>query len=80
MEKKQTAVTKIFYEIKAARGDKKFWNDTMLVDWLLESEERLKQMEEDQILDAHIHAQFIVVEAKREFAEKYYNDFYGKTK
>ena len=27
--------------------------------------------------DAHLHAQFKVVEVKKELAEKYYNDFYG---
>ena len=48
MEKKQTAVNQIFLQIKAARKDTKFWNDSMLVDWLLESEERFKQMEKEQ--------------------------------
>ena len=39
--------------------------------------EQAKQMEKEQIQDAHLHAQFKVVEVKKELAEKYYNDFYG---
>jgi hypothetical protein len=39
--------------------------------------DQAKQMEKEQIIDAHIHAQFKVLEAKREFAQKYFNDFYG---
>ena len=33
-----------------------------------------KAMEKQQIIDAHIHAQFNVVLAKKEFAEQYYNE------
>jgi hypothetical protein len=39
--------------------------------------DQAKQMEREQIQDAHLHAQFKVVEVKKELAEKYYNDFYG---
>ena len=45
-----------------------------------EIENQAKQMEKEQIINAHIHAQFKVIEAKKEFAEKYFNDFYGVTK
>jgi hypothetical protein len=31
-------------------------------------------MEKEQIIDAHIHAQFNVVLAKKEIAEQYYNE------
>ena len=36
--------------------------------------EQAKEMEKEQIIDAHIHAQFNVVLAKKEFAEQYYNE------
>jgi len=51
---KQTAVSQIFAQIKAARKDTKFWNDSMLVDWLLESEERYKQMEKEQMKEMYL--------------------------
>jgi 7,8-dihydro-6-hydroxymethylpterin-pyrophosphokinase len=49
---KQTAVSQIFAQMKAGRKDTKFWNDTMVIDWLFEAEEWLKQMEKEQINDA----------------------------
>ncbi len=36
--------------------------------------EQAKAMEKEQIIDAHIHAQFNVVLAKKEIAEQYYNE------
>ncbi len=36
--------------------------------------EQAKEMEKEQIIDAHIHAQFNVVLAKKEIAEQYYNE------
>ena len=36
--------------------------------------QKAKAMEKEQIIDAHIHAQFNVVLAKKEFAEQYYNE------
>ena len=36
--------------------------------------EQAKEMEKEQIIDAHIHAQFNVVLAKKEFAEQYYKE------
>ncbi len=68
--KKQTAVNQIFAQIKAARKDTKFWNDSMLVDWLLEQEERYKQMEKEQIKNA------FVIRPYTNF-ENYYNETYG---
>jgi hypothetical protein len=70
---KQTAVSQIFAQIKAGRKDTKFWNDSMLVNWLLEQEERYKQMEKEQIEDA------FVIRPYTNF-EKYYNETYGETK
>jgi hypothetical protein len=74
MEKKQTAVEwleeqikDIFYVAEASEMTKKFKSVY----------EQAKQMEKEQIQDAHLHAQFKVVEVKKELAEKYYNDFYG---
>jgi hypothetical protein len=71
---KQTAVEwleeqikDIFYVAEASEMTKKFQSVY----------EQAKQMEKEQIQDAHLHAQFKVVEVKKELAEKYYNDFYG---
>jgi hypothetical protein len=80
--KKQTAVNQIFAQIKAGRKDTKFWNDTMVIDWLLEQEERYKQMEKEQIIDAWNggdYAYFYSKETGRDFAdgEQYYNETYG---
>jgi hypothetical protein len=36
--------------------------------------EQAKEMEKEQITDAHIHAQFNVILAKKEIAEQYYNE------
>ena len=80
MEKKQTAVSQIFAQMKAARKDTKFWNDTMVIDWLFEAEEWLLQMEKEQIEDAYTECWmndggngFHKVKE----AESYYNETYG---
>jgi hypothetical protein len=72
MKKKQTAVEFYRTELSAlvSMKESKFQTENEIF-------ERAKQMEEQQIIDAHIHAQFKVIEAKREFAQKYFNDFYG---
>ena len=77
MEKKQTAVSQIFAQIKAARKDTKFWNDSMLVDWLLESEERFKQMEQEQIMEAVYDSMGTNFDPSMGRAELYYNETYG---
>jgi predicted nucleic-acid-binding protein len=77
---KQTAVNQIFAQIKAARKDTKFWNDSMLVDWLLEQEERYKQMEKEQMIDAILDNRNITSQVTLKDAEKYYNETYGETK
>jgi hypothetical protein len=77
---KQTAVNQIFAQIKAGRKDTKFWNDTMVIDWLFEAEEWLKKMEKEQIVDAYTECWmndggngFHKVKE----AESYYNETYG---
>lgn len=52
MEKKQSSIEQIFSHIKASRNDIQYWNDSMLVDWLLEQEDRLKEMHKEEIKDA----------------------------
>jgi len=79
MEKKQTAVSQIFAQIKSARKDTKFWNDSMLVDWLLEQEERYKQMEKEQIQYAYWEGGMDKPKGSKE-CEHYYNETYGQTK
>jgi hypothetical protein len=49
---KKTVVSQIFAQIKAARKDNEHWNDSMLVDWLLESEEGFMKSEMEQIVEA----------------------------
>ena len=74
---KQTAVNQIFAQIKAARKDTKFWNDTMVIDWLFEQEERYKQMEKEQIEDAHEIGYINGGNHKSVNGEEYYNETYG---
>jgi hypothetical protein len=40
----------------------------------IEEIKQAKEMEKQQIIDAHIHAQFNVILAKKEIAEQYYNE------
>ena len=73
---KQTAVSQIFAQMKAGRKDTKFWNDTMVIDWLFEAEEWLKQMEKEQIEDAYgdgLNAHRVDFCNRNE----YYNETYG---
>ena len=49
---KQSSVEQIFSHIKASRNDIQYWNDSMLVDWLLEQEDRLKAMHKEEMIDA----------------------------
>ena len=73
---KETAVSQIFAQMKAGRKDTKFWNDSMLVDWLLEQEERYKQMEKEQIENAKNDKLYPIIGGGRQ----YYNETYGRTK
>jgi hypothetical protein len=76
--KKQTAVSQIFAQIKAARKDTKFWSDSMLVDWLLEQEERYKQMEKEQMKEAALD-NVTTNEKLRKIFEIQFEDFYNET-
>jgi len=75
---KQTAVNQIFAQIKAARKDTKFWNDSMLVDWLLEQEERYKQMEKEQMKEAALD-NVTTNEKLRKIFEIQFEDFFKET-
>lgn len=48
MENKLSSIEQVFSHIKASRNDVKYWNDSMLVDWLLEQEDRLKAMHKEE--------------------------------
>jgi len=74
---KQTAVNQIFAQIKAARKDTKFWNDSMLVDWLLEQEERYKQMEKEQVMKSYYDGEADGRHNEYKGREQYYNETYG---
>jgi hypothetical protein len=73
--KKQTAVE--WYENKLIEldidfgGHKNYWIERKKI------RDQANAMEKELIIDVHLHAQFKVVEVKKELAEKYYNDFYG---
>ena len=76
---KQTAVEQ-FIEQLEQQGDS--WenvsigriNISIKVEDYLKLIEQAKEMEKEQIIDAHIHAQFNVVLAKKEIAEQYYKE------
>ena len=53
MENKQSSIEQIFSHIKASRNDIKYWNDSMLVDWLLEEENRFKAMHKEEIINSY---------------------------
>lgn len=85
MEKKQSSIEQVFSHIKASRNDVQYWNDSMLVDWLLEQEDRLKAMHKEEIEDAWLNgmkgemiAPFGMNRYKPE-AEEYYNETFGGT-
>ena len=48
MEKKQRSIEQVFSHIKASRNDIQYWNDAMIVDWLLEQEDRYKAMHKEE--------------------------------
>ena len=76
---KQSSVEQVFSHIKASRNDIKYWNDSMLVDWLLEQEDRLKEMHKKEILIAHSKALPITdgVFTAIDKAHEYYNETFG---
>ncbi len=79
MEKKQNSIEKIFTQIKDARNDKDHWNDSMLVDWLLDQENYFKLMHKKEIIDATIIL-FDESTGRAVYGSEYYNKTYGETK
>jgi uncharacterized radical SAM superfamily protein len=75
---KQTVVSQIFAQMKAGRKDTKFWNDTMVIDWLFESEEWLKKMEKEQMKEAALD-NVTTNEKLRKIFEIQFEDFYKET-
>ena len=77
MEKKQRSIEQVFSHIKASRNDIQYWNDAMIVDWLLEQEDRYKAMHKEEIEDAvnfgDEHGQITTYLT----VEKYYNETFG---
>ena len=75
----QTAVSEMFAQIKAARKDTQFWNDSMLVDWLLESEERFKSTEKQQLMNSYWDGG-IDIPNSLDCCQKYIKETYGGNK
>lgn len=73
--KKQSSVEQVFSHIKASRNDIEYWNDSMLVDWLLEQEDRLKAMHKEQHEETWAAAWN--ESAKSGHFEQYYNETFG---
>ena len=74
---KQNSIELVFAHIKASRNDTQYWNDSMLVDWLLEQEDRLKAKHKEEIVKAYNRD---VINKKQnwfiENGERYYNLHY----
>lgn len=51
---KQSSIEQVFSHIKASRNDIQYWNDSMLVDWLLEQEDRLKAMHKEEMKEIYL--------------------------
>jgi hypothetical protein len=75
---KQTVVSQIFAQMKAGRKDTKFWNDTMVIDWLFEAEEWLKKKEKEQMKEAALN-NVTTNEKLRKIFEIQFEDFYNET-
>ena len=78
---KQSSVEQIFSHIKASRNDIQYWNDSMLVDWLLEQEDRLKAMHKEEMIDA-ISVGYNMATPSEPYdnlhkGDKYYNEIFG---
>lgn len=83
MEKKQSSIEQIFSHIKASRNDIQYWNDSMLVDWLLEQEDRFKAMHNKEVisfakkcLDKALDTDVRTAHSK---VEELYNETFGCT-
>ena len=84
MEKKQSSVEQVFSHIKASRNHIHYWNDSMLVDWLLEQEDRLKAMQKEEIVESYREGRTDQQSANDSFynrnAESYFNETFGGEK
>lgn len=84
MEKKQSSIEQVFSHIKASRNDIQYWNDSMLVDWLLEQEDRLKAMHKEEIKDAYREGRSDQQSSSDSFynrnSELYFNETFGGKK
>ena len=82
--KKQSSIEQVFSHIKASRNDIQYWNDSMLVDWLLEQEDRLKAMQKEEIVESYREGRTDQQSANDSFynrnAEQYYNETFGGEK
>lgn len=76
---KQSSVEQVFSHIKASRNDIQYWNDSMLVDWLLEQEDRLKAMHKEEVQDAWRNGLInrLPEEYYNESFQYYYNETFG---
>ena len=74
---KQSSIEQVFSHIKASRNDIHYWNDSMLVDWLLEQEDRLKAMHKEEVKDAWLDGEWWDSEKD---GEQYYNETFKETK
>lgn len=73
---KQSSIELVFAHIKASRNDIQYWNDSMLVDWLLEQEDRLKAMHRKEIVESY-NESFRLRDKPYSTALKYYNETFG---
>lgn len=80
MEKKQSSIEQVFSHIKASRNDIQYWNDSMLVDWLLEQEDRLKAMHKEEMKESYREGRSDQQSQEAFYhrnAEQYYNETFG---
>lgn len=75
--KKQSSVEQVFSHIKASRNDIQYWNDSMLVDWLLEQEDRLKAMHKEEMRDLYLN-HVTKAERLRKIFEKQFEELYNE--
>ena len=84
MEKKQSSVEQVFSHIKASRNDIQYWNDSMLVDWLLEQEDRLKAIHKEEVKESYREGRTDQQSSSDSFynrnAESYFNETFGGEK
>ena len=75
--KKQSSIEQVFSHIKASRNDIQYWNDSMLVDWLLEQEDRLKAMHKEEMRDLYLN-HVTKAERLRKIFEKQFEELYNE--